>query len=233
MQRNAEARMTDGANDEARMTNDERNSNAPAFAELRPGEQMTVVDAEHFPTKLIATSGQLADLLKKIDAGRRVAVDTEADSLHSYREKLCLVQISVSAASTPVLASRSEGAIRHDFIVDPLADVDLAPLRVALEEKEIVLHGADFDLRMLRRGLQFKAREIFDTVIAARLLGIREFSLAALVKGELGAAAIAETHGGIRDERHALLAGAGGEIGNGIGSTSASRLVPAVVPAGD
>jgi ribonuclease D len=59
-------------------------------------------------------------------------------------------------------------------------------LRVALEAKEIVLQGADFDLRMLRRGLNFSARKIFDTVIAARLLGIREFSLAALVKRYFG-----------------------------------------------
>jgi ribonuclease D len=59
-------------------------------------------------------------------------------------------------------------------------------LRQALEPKEIVLHGADYDLRMLRRGLNFVAHKIFDTTIAARLLGIREFSLAALVKRYFG-----------------------------------------------
>jgi ribonuclease D len=120
---------------------------------------------------LLAADSQLAELLEKINAVERVAVDTEADSLHSYREKLCLLQISLPG---------------HDSIVDPLADVDLAPLRVALEPKEIVLHGADYDLRMLRRGLNFTARRIFDTVIAARLVGIREFSLAALVKRYFG-----------------------------------------------
>src|SRR5207237_2505611 len=52
----------------------------------------------------------------------------------------------------------------------------------ALSDKEIVLHGADFDLRLLRRSLNFTARRVFDTVIAARLLGLREFSLAALVE---------------------------------------------------
>jgi ribonuclease D len=55
-----------------------------------------------------------------------------------------------------------------------------------LERKEIVLHGADFDLRLLRRGLNFSAHRIFDTVIAARLLGIQEFSLAVLVKRYFG-----------------------------------------------
>jgi ribonuclease D len=105
-------------------------------------------------------------------------LDTEADSLHSYREKLCLLQISVPAAVN------ARGY--NDFIVDPLADLDLEPLRRALEPREIVLHGADYDLRMLRRGLNFVAHRIFDTLIAARLLGIREFSLAALVKHYFG-----------------------------------------------
>jgi len=120
---------------------------------------------------VIASVSQLAELLPQIESVDRVAVDTEADSLHCYREKLCLLQVSLPG---------------RDYIVDPLADVDFAPLGTALERKEIVLHGADFDLRLLRRGLNFTAQRIFDTVLAARLLGIREFSLAALVKRYFG-----------------------------------------------
>src|SRR5437762_4274942 len=127
---------------------------------------------------LIATDARLTELVKNIDVADRVALDTEADSLHSYREKLCLLQISVPAAVT------ARGY--NDFIVDPLAGLDLEPLRQALELREIVLHGADYDLRMLQRGLNFTAHTIFDTMIAARLLGIREFSLAALVKRYFG-----------------------------------------------
>jgi ribonuclease D len=126
----------------------------------------------------IATDAKLAELVRAIAAADRVALDTEADSLHSYREKLCLLQISVSAAAN------ANG--HDDFIVDPLAGVDLEPLRQVLEPREIVLHGADYDLRMLRRGLNFTAHRIFDTLIAARLLGIREFSLAALLKRYFG-----------------------------------------------
>jgi len=118
-------------------------------------------------SRVTTTDAQLAELISKLDPFDRVAVDTEADSLHCYREKLCLLQISVPG---------------NDYIVDPLADVDLARLRAALEPKEIILHGADYDLRLLRRALNFKAGRIFDTVIAARLLGIREFSLAAMLK---------------------------------------------------
>ncbi len=81
-------------------------------------------------------------------------VDTEADSLHCYRERVCLVQVGLPDA---------------DELVDPLADLDLSPLLDALAGTEIVMHGADFDLRMLYRlGLGAPAR-IFDTMIAARL----------------------------------------------------------------
>src|SRR6476469_6629893 len=120
---------------------------------------------------MIQTDAQLAELLPKLEAVDRIAVDTEADSLHCYFEKLCLIQISVPG---------------HDYLVDPLANVDLAPLARALTPKEIVLQGADFDLRLLRRSLGFEATRIFDTVIAARLIGIRSFSLAALVEKYFG-----------------------------------------------
>jgi ribonuclease D len=149
---------------------------------------------------VIASEQELPDLISQIQAADRVAVDTEADSLHSYREKLCLIQISVPEEVIPSEVEESRGADvkviprdpstslrmtvskQRDFIVDPLSKLDLEPLRHALESREIVLHAADYDLRMLRRGLNFTASKIFDTVIASRLLGIREFSLGALVK---------------------------------------------------
>jgi len=197
------------------MTNDERSPNAPAFAELRRGRQMTkqplkrghrhsdfdipssfVLRDSSLQSKLVATDARLAELLKKIEAADRVAIDIEADSLHSYREKLCLLQISLSPVASivdarPDLETASgnrdhRSRLQHDFIVDPLAGLDLERLRRALEPREIVLHGADYDLRMMRRGLDFTAHRIFDTMIAARLLGIREFSLAALVKRYFG-----------------------------------------------
>ncbi|MEY2481719.1 MAG: ribonuclease [Verrucomicrobiota bacterium] len=120
---------------------------------------------------MIATDSQLADLLPQLEPHDRIAVDTEADSLHCYFEKLCLVQLSFPG---------------HDYLIDPLAGFDLKPLAEMLTGKEIVLQGADFDLRLLRRSLNFVATRIFDTVIAARLLGLRAFSLAALVERYFG-----------------------------------------------
>jgi len=139
---------------------------------------------------VIASEQKLTDLVRQIQAADRVAIDTEADSLHSYREKLCLVQISVPSGVIQSNAERSGGStplgmnvdLVCDFIVDPLCNLDLEPLRHAFQSREIILHAADYDLRMLRRGLNFTASKIFDTVVAARLLGIREFSLGALVK---------------------------------------------------
>src|SRR5947208_10275480 len=115
---------------------------------------------------MISTPEQIGELISHIDPHGRVAIDTEADSLHCYREKLCLLQVSLP-----------EG----DFLVDPLVENNLASLADTLARKEIVLHGADYDLRLLRRALNFQPVRLFDTVIAARLLGIREFSYAALV----------------------------------------------------
>jgi ribonuclease D len=187
------------------MTNDEGSPNVRITrtrSGISPGHSDSVIRSgfvirhSSLRSGLVATDGELAELLKKIHSAERVAVDTEADSLHSYREKLCLLQISVPARGAVASIVDAGGEWRgpnaapdhgcrlqvQDYIVDPLADVDLAPLRRALEPTEIVLHSADYDLRMLRRGLNFVAQKIFDTVIAARLLGIREFSLAALLK---------------------------------------------------
>jgi len=189
------------------MTNDERSTNAQMTQHPERARRhsdfaipsVVVIRHSSFSLGLIATSAQLGKLLEKIARVDRVAVDTEADSLHCYREKLCLLQISLPVREVvagigdagpewrgPNAGREHRFGLQRDYVVDPLADVDLEPLCAALERKEIVLHGADFDLRLLRRGLNFSARRIFDTVIAARLLGIREFSLAALVKRYFG-----------------------------------------------
>jgi len=115
---------------------------------------------------LIADAQGLSQLIERLAPFPQIAVDTEADSLHSYFEKLCLVQIS-----TP----------EEDFLVDPLAGFTLQPLYEALAGKRLVFHGADYDLRLLHRGGDFAAKDLFDTMIASRLCGYQELGLAALV----------------------------------------------------
>lgn len=119
----------------------------------------------------VQTSEQLEAMLPALMPPARIAVDTEADSLHCYFEKLCLIQVSVPG---------------HDWLIDPLAGFSLTPLFDALASKEIILHGADYDLRLLRRVGFAGPQRVFDTMIAARLCGVTEFSLAALSKRHFG-----------------------------------------------
>ncbi|MCZ7640593.1 MAG: ribonuclease D [Verrucomicrobia bacterium] len=120
---------------------------------------------------MIATDAALTEWLPRLKASPWVALDTEADSLHSYPEKLCLVQISLPG---------------EDRLVDPLAGLDLRPLWQALSGREILLHAGDYDLRLLHRGPGFVPTRVFDTMLAARLLGLKEFGLNPLVQRFLG-----------------------------------------------
>jgi ribonuclease D len=107
-------------------------------------------------------------LIQRIDTAERVALDTEADSLHNYFEKVCLVQLSFGG---------------EHYLIDPLAGLDLNGLSEALADKPLILHGGDYDLRMLRASIGFRPRrEVFDTMIAAQLLGLEQIGLAALTE---------------------------------------------------
>ncbi|MGH7198356.1 MAG: ribonuclease D [Candidatus Omnitrophota bacterium] len=121
--------------------------------------------------KYIDRDDLLAEACRAIRESPWAAVDTEADSLHHYYEKLCLVQVSVPG---------------EDFLIDPLSSLDLSPLIGALNPKPILMHGADFDIRMLRRSGGFLPREVFDTMIAAQLLGHEGQGLADLVQKYCG-----------------------------------------------
>jgi ribonuclease D len=114
----------------------------------------------------------LEALVERIGAAERVAVDTEADSLHNYFEKVCLIQLSLG---------------KENYLVDPLAGLELSGFLEALVVKPLILHGGDYDLRMMRASLGFRAcSEVFDTMIAAQLLGIEQIGLAALIERFLG-----------------------------------------------
>lgn len=121
---------------------------------------------------MISTPEQLADFTDRLDAHQVIGLDTEADSLHSYREKICLVQVC-----------SPDGF----FLVDPLADgLDLTEFYASLAPHTIVIHGADYDLRLLGRHPAFGASDIFDTSIAARFLGLEQIGYAALVQKFFG-----------------------------------------------
>ena len=116
----------------------------------------------------------LASLVDRIAVRKSVALDTEADSLHSYFEKICLIQLSVAG---------------DHYLVDPLSSLDLGGLWEALADKLLIVHGGDYDLRMLRASFGFRPQsEVFDTMIAAQLLGSEQLGLGALVGRYFGVA---------------------------------------------
>lgn len=112
----------------------------------------------------VETLRQLVGLLRPDSP---FALDTEADSLHHYKESVSLVQIAQSG---------------HHFLVDPLADLQLSPLWKKMAGTVWILHGADFDLRMMRRIGAKEPGAVFDTMLGAQLLGFSAFGYAALVE---------------------------------------------------
>jgi len=106
------------------------------------------------------------------------ALDTEADSMHNYPEKVCLIQLSIRGSH---------------YLVDPLSGLDLQPLGPLLRDPGVtkILHGADYDLRVLQRDFGFVIQGLFDTMVAARLVGEDAVGLAALLAIALPASALA------------------------------------------
>jgi ribonuclease D len=122
---------------------------------------------------LVEAPDDLVRLADRIAGEPLIALDTEADSLHAFRERVCVVQVSVPGL---------------DAIVDPLRVPDLSPLRevVARRDVEVVFHGGDYDVTVLSRDLGFAFGRVFDSMIAATLLGVEKVGLQALVEAEWG-----------------------------------------------
>jgi len=120
---------------------------------------------------LIDNQDQLKEFLPALRKTDWVGLDTEADSLHSYPEKLCLVQISLPG---------------KDVLIDPLSSLDVSPLFKALKNKELLMHGSDNDLRLMYASNKFVPNRIFDTMWAARLLGFTAFGLNDLLSKLIG-----------------------------------------------
>ena len=123
--------------------------------------------------EIITTALRLAEVADILSQQTEIAVDLEMDSLHHYREKVCLMQVSTRQQS---------------WLIDPLALTSLAPLAAPLNNPEIVvvMHGSDYDIRSLHRDFGIEVTNLFDTMIAARFLGIAEFGLAALLRARFG-----------------------------------------------
>lgn len=102
-----------------------------------------------------------------------LAVDTESNSLFAYHETVCLIQFSTG---------------EKDYLVDPLSVRDLSPLAPIFANPDIekVFHAAEYDLICMKRSFGFKFVNIFDTMVASRILGRPSIGLAAMIESEFG-----------------------------------------------
>ncbi|MCD8534665.1 MAG: HRDC domain-containing protein [Verrucomicrobia bacterium] len=109
--------------------------------------------------------GELEKAVKKLRGSKWIAFDLEADSLHSYPERVCLIQLGCESGA---------------YLIDSLALTDLSLLFAELGKRELIIHGCDYDLRLLARQYQFRPKKVFDTKEAARMIGMRHFGLSSL-----------------------------------------------------
>ncbi|MCB9665648.1 MAG: HRDC domain-containing protein [Alphaproteobacteria bacterium] len=120
------------------------------------------------PLLYVDTQEGVRQLAERLAASPIVGVDTESDSMYSYREKVCLIQFTDA---------------HGDVILDPLAVDSLDPLEPVFSDPGIckIFHGADYDLVCMKRDFGFQTRNLFDTLVAAEFLGMERKGLADLI----------------------------------------------------
>jgi ribonuclease D len=123
----------------------------------------------HSETNLVINSQQLRELVRALKSQPMVAVDTESNSLYAYREQVCLIQFSMPG---------------EDALIDPLALGDISPLAEVFADPRIekIFHAAEYDLLTLKRDFKFSFSNIFDTMVAARLLGWKKVGLGSILE---------------------------------------------------
>lgn len=117
----------------------------------------------------IESETQLQHTCSTLEKEKNIGVDLEADSMHCFKEKICLIQIATD---------------REAYLIDPFVVKDISAFVRILENKKItkIFHGADFDIRSLDRDYHARVNNLFDTEIACRFLGVKERGLGALLK---------------------------------------------------
>jgi ribonuclease D len=119
--------------------------------------------------KYIDSDNEFERFYNTLKSEKIIAVDLEADSMHHFKEKVCLIQIAGAETAC---------------VLDPLKIDDFSKLKMLLEDEKIekVFHGSDFDIRSLDREYKIRVNNLFDTEIACKFLGTQERGLAALLK---------------------------------------------------
>lgn len=127
--------------------------------------------------QIIETSAGLSSLVDYLQQFPCIACDTESNGLFAYYERVCLIQLSVDTGQTI-----------EDYIIDPFAVdqfQDLGQL-FADPQIEIIFHAAEYDIISMKRDFGFEFTHLFDTYIAARILGFDKVGLGALLERYFG-----------------------------------------------
>ena len=124
------------------------------------------------PVWIVGSSG-LEKMADELSNQKIIAVDTESNSLHAYREQLCLIQFSIP---------------RNDYLVDALGFTDLSALAPTFGNPNLekVFHAAEYDLICLKRSFGIAVTNLFDTMQAARILGYKQVGLDSVLAEKLG-----------------------------------------------
>lgn len=119
------------------------------------------------------TADAVDRFLAELSGVRSLALDTEGASFHRFVDRVYLLQLSTE---------------HHEAVIDPLPIGNPMRLGALLEDRnvEVVLHDADYDLRLLHQDYGWRVTNLFDTRVAAQLLGLRAFGLAALLEQYFG-----------------------------------------------
>ena len=123
--------------------------------------------------EFVDTESRLAEVIARVSKAQRVAVDLESNGFFRYHERVCLVQLAAAGTA---------------FLIDPLAMADVRLLGALLGDLSVekVFHAADYDLRSLDRDWGFRVSGLFDTGIAAALVGSSQLGLQAVLEEHLG-----------------------------------------------
>jgi ribonuclease D len=150
----------------------------------RPASPATTGDAPAF--RYLDAAEATEAFVDGIAGTRDLALDTEAASFHRFTDRVYLLQLTARVPDTGAAGATSAREV--SAVVDPLSAGPLAALGRLVEDPavEVVFHDADYDLRLLRQDYGWQVRGLFDTRVAAQLLGERAFGLAALLEKEFG-----------------------------------------------
>lgn len=149
---------------------------------------------------LVYTPAALRNMVDLLRDRTLVALDTESNSFFAYYTRVCLIQVTTYADA----ANPTPGAV-IDFLVDPLRLPTLDALGELLAERtddtagveagaaagepagrEVVMHAAENDILLLQRDFGFSFGRVFDTQLAARILGWERVGLGAILEESFG-----------------------------------------------